>query len=180
VTRVNTSGCSIRRARPEDAAILAEAQRTIARVPGRLASQPAEIHDEAIRASIVKVNDGGRGLFLVAEQGGVIVGHALLNPRDLAVTAHVVDVTLAVHEGYQGKGVGKRLMTELLAWARSAPHVEKVELHVRSTNDVAVGLYRALGFTEQGRKIRHIKLGPNEYVDDLYMAMWVGPPDGGG
>ena len=123
---------------------------------------------------IVDLNDRGRGIYLVAEQAGAIVGHALLEALALAVTAHVVRLTIAVHEGHQRQGVGKALMNELLRWARATPWVEKVELQVRSSNEPAIALYRSLGFLEEGRKTKRLKLGPNEYIDDVYMALWVG------
>lgn len=160
----------IRRARPEDAPFLAEAERAIAAVPGRLASRPDEIDDDAIRAKILD----GRGCFLVAEHAGALVGHALLEPRSPAALSHVVALTLAVHEGHRRRGFGRALMNELLRWARSDPRVEKVELQVRSSNEPAIALYRSLGFVEEGRKTRRIKIGANEYLDDVYMAMWVG------
>ncbi len=166
---------SIRRARREEAPLLAAAERAIASVPGRLASRPDEIHDDAMRRTILDFEDGSRGIFLVAERAGTVLGHAFLEPLPLAVTAHVVRLTIAVHEGHQGQGVGRALMDELLRWARSSPRVEKVELQVRSTNERAVGLYRSLGFVEEGRKTRRLKLGPGEYIDDVYMALWVGP-----
>jgi putative acetyltransferase len=166
---------SIRRARQEDAALLAAAERAIAKVPGQLVSRPDELHDDAFRAMIVLLNDRGRGNYLVAEDVGAVIGHAFLEPLPLAVTAHVVRLTLAVHEGHQGMGVGKALMNGLLGWARSAPHVEKVELQVRSSNERAIALYRSLGFVEEGRKTKRLKIGPGHYIDDVYMALWVGP-----
>jgi hypothetical protein len=39
----------------------------------------------------------------------------------------------------------------------------------------AIALYRSFGFIEEGRKTRRLKIGPNEYLDDVYMALWVGP-----
>ncbi|AKU91523.1 GNAT family N-acetyltransferase [Vulgatibacter incomptus] len=166
---------SIRRARQEDAPLLAAAERAIARVPGRLASRPDEIDDDAFRRMIVDLNERGRGTYLVAECGGVVVGHAFLEPLPLAATSHVVRLTIAVHEGHQRRGVGRALMDELSSWARANPRVEKIELQVRSANDRAIALYRSLGFVEEGRKTRRLKLGPNEYLDDIYMALWVGP-----
>jgi putative acetyltransferase len=166
---------AIRPARPEDAPRLAAAERAIARVPGRLASRPEEIDDDAVRRSIVDLVERGRGAYLVAERDGELLGHARLEPLGLAVTAHVVRLTIAVHEGHQGQGLGRALMDALLRWARSDPRVEKVELQVRATNDRAIALYRSLGFVEEGRKTRRLKLGPGAYVDDLYMALWVGP-----
>lgn len=165
---------SIRRARPEDAVELAAAERAIARVPGRLASRPDEIGDDALRATILEMERRG-GVFFVAEEAGALVGHAFLEPLSLAATSHVVRLTIAVHEGHQGRGVGRTLMLELLAWARESPHVEKIELQVRSSNERAIALYRSLGFLEEGRKTRRLKIAPGEYLDDVYMALWVGP-----
>lgn len=170
-----TDAPSIRPARADDAPVLADAERAIARVPGRLASRPEEIDDDAVRRMIVHLGESDRGRYLVAEHAGVIVGHALLEPLGLAVTSHVVRLTIAVHEGHQRRGVGRLLMNELLAWARSNPHVEKVELQVRSSNEPAIALYRSLGFVEEGRKTKRLKLGPGAYLDDVYMALWVGP-----
>jgi ribosomal protein S18 acetylase RimI-like enzyme len=166
---------AIRKARSEDAALLAAAERVIASVPGKLASLPDEIDDDAVRKMIVDLNDRGRGNYLVAEHADAIVGHAFLEPLSLAATAHVVRLTIAVHEGHQRRGVGKALMNELLVWARSNPRVEKVELQVRSSNEGALALYRSLGFIEEGRKTRRLKIRANEYIDDIYMALWVGP-----
>lgn len=166
---------TIRHARPEDAPELAAAQRAIARTPGMLASRPEEIEDANILKMIVDLQATDRGICLVAERGGAAVGHALLDPLPLAVTAHVVRLTIAAHEGHQGQGVGRALMDELLRWARANPRVDKVELQVRSSNARAIALYRSLGFVEEGRKTRRLKLGPNAYLDDIYMALWVGP-----
>jgi ribosomal protein S18 acetylase RimI-like enzyme len=155
--------------------VLAAAERAIAKVPGLLASRPDEIDDDAVREMIVALDGRGRGNYLVAESAGAVVGHAFLEPLPLAVTAHVVRLTIAVHEGHQERGIGRALMNELLDWARSNPRVEKVELQVRSSNERAIALYRSLGFVEEGRKTRRLKIGPNQYIDDVYMALWVGP-----
>ncbi len=166
---------SIRIAQVEDAPILAAAEREIAQIPGRLASRPDELRDDAFRDKIVKLSAGERGIYLVAEDGGSIVGHALVEMHGLAVTSHVVTLSIAVHEGSQGRGVGKRLMNELIRWSTSNPSVEKIELQVRSSNHRAIALYEAFGFVEEGRKTKRLKLGPGDYLDDVYMALWVGP-----
>jgi ribosomal protein S18 acetylase RimI-like enzyme len=165
----------IRGARGEDAPLLAAAERAIAKVPGKLAPRPDEIHDDAVRQKILELDDRSRGMYLVAEDAGTVVGHAFLEPLSLAATSHVARLTIAVHEGHQRQGFGRALMNELLRWARSNPRVEKVELQVRSSNEPAIALYRSLGFVEEGRKRRRLKIGPSEYLDDLYMALWVGP-----
>lgn len=161
----------IRRATLEDVSAIAAAQRAIAVVPGRLAPTPEEIDEKALRTLIAD----DRGVFLVVEAGGTVVGHAFLEPLPLASTSHVVRLTLAVHEGHQRQGLGKALMRELLHWGRANPAVEKIELQVRSSNEAAIALYRSLGFVEEGRKTKRFKIGPSQYLDDVYMALWVGP-----
>jgi putative acetyltransferase len=106
---------------------------------------------------------------------GKIVGHALLEPFKLAVTSHVVDLTIAVHEGNQGNGHGKRLLSHLIDWATSNQKIEKIELRVRSSNTNAIALYKKMGFVEEGRMVRRLKIGPDCYLDDISMALWVGP-----
>jgi ribosomal protein S18 acetylase RimI-like enzyme len=165
----------IRDARIEDAAMLAEAQRVIARTPGRLASVPSELKDELFRERILRLSGSECGKFIVIETGGEVAGHALLDPLKLAVTAHVVDLTIAVHPGFQGRGLGKQLLSHLIEWARANPKVERMELRVRSVNTIAIALYKKLGFVEEGRMRRRLKLGPDSYVDDLVMGLWVGP-----
>jgi RimJ/RimL family protein N-acetyltransferase len=164
----------IRKAKPEDAAILAEAEREIAKTPGLLASRPEELKDDAFREKIISLAESDSGICLVIEQGESLVGHAFLEPHKLAVTSHVVFLTIAIHEGYQGQGLGKALMSKLIDWARSHPKIEKFELQVRASNTRAIKLYESLGFVEEGRKTKRLKYGPNDYQDDVYMALWVG------
>jgi ribosomal protein S18 acetylase RimI-like enzyme len=166
----------VRNARPAEAPAIAEAQRVIAKTPGQLASRPEEIRDDDVRLKIEALTQSQRGRFIVAHQGDTLFGHALLDPHTRAVTAHVVTLTIAVHEGFQGRGVGRRLMTHLIDWARAHPVVEKLELQVRSSNARAMHLYASLGFVEEGRKTRRLKYGPGDYRDDVYMALWVGEP----
>jgi ribosomal protein S18 acetylase RimI-like enzyme len=165
---------TIRKAALQDGSILAEAAREIAKIPGRLVSKPEELRDENFKEKIGLLSQCESGIYVVVEEHGVIRGHAFLEPHKLAVTAHVVVLTIAIHEGHQGKGLGKMLMQFLIAWAKSNSNIEKIELQVRSSNSRAIALYTKLGFVEEGRKTKRLKYGPNEYLDDVYMALWVG------
>jgi ribosomal protein S18 acetylase RimI-like enzyme len=170
---MTSSPYSVRRAVPEDAPALAQAERDIAKTPGRLVSRPEELRDENFEEKIVSLSKNDSGIYLVIEENKFILGHAFLEPHKLAATSHVVVLTIAVHEGFQGKGLGKILMQHLIEWAQSNSKIEKIELQVRSSNIRAINLYQTLGFIEEGRKTKRLKLGPNEYLDDIYMALWV-------
>jgi hypothetical protein len=82
----------IRNAQTEDAAVLAAAEREIAKVPGRLASRPHELKDDDFRKKIVDLNKSDTGIYVVVESNGKIIGHAFLDPLKLEVTAHAVDL----------------------------------------------------------------------------------------
>lgn len=87
----NTFEFEIRDARPEDANILASAERKITEIPGRLASRPHELKDSAFQEKIAMLANSDTGKYVVIETNGKIVGHALLDPFKLEVTAHAVD-----------------------------------------------------------------------------------------
>ena len=74
---------------------------------------------------------------------------------------------------YRGRGVGRRLMDAALTHAR-AKGFERVELAVRASNLRAIGLYRALGFVEEGRRRDAIKLD-GTFDDEVLMAWFARP-----
>ncbi len=164
---------TIRSAQVEDAPALAQAERAIAETPGLLVSQPHELVHERFAQKIAALAHADNGRYLVAEAEGRIVGHGLLDPLALAAVRHVVHLTLVAHPGWQGRGVGGALLGSLIAWAKSAPAVEKIELHVRSSNARAQALYRKFGFTEMGRWRRRVKVAPGQYLDDVAMELFV-------
>jgi putative acetyltransferase len=164
---------TIRSARVDDAPVLAHAERTIAATPGLLASQPDELTDERFALKIAALAAADNGHYVVAEMAGQIVGHGMLDPLPLASVRHVVHLTLAVHPGWQGRGVGRAVLGRLIEWARSAPAVEKIELNVRAPNTAAQALYRKMGFTEIGRWQRRVKIAPGTYLDDVAMELLV-------
>jgi putative acetyltransferase len=158
----------IRPARVEDAPMLWAAEFETAKTPGKLVSRPHELKVESFAARIAEVRDRGR--YIVAERDGKPVGHAVLEPMALERLAHVFRLTIVVHPGQERRGIGTRLMNELIEWAEGNPKVGKIELLVRASNKAAIALYKKLGFEVEGRLINRLKLEDGSYLDDLAMA----------
>ena len=76
---------------------------------------------------------------LVAWVGGRAIGHATLVPD-----GEDHELAIFVHQDYQGRGVGTRLIRALLGYG-AANGVEAVWLTVERWNDSAVALYEKVG-----------------------------------
>jgi len=146
----------IRKAKVADAKALRDAEADTAATPGLLVSRPDELQVAHFERTIRELDP--LGLYLVAESDGQVVGHALLEPMKLAAVSHVFHLTIVVHPGHRGRGIGTALLEELLRRAQELRQVEKVELRVRSTNETAIRLYKRVGFAEEGRFERRVKL----------------------
>jgi RimJ/RimL family protein N-acetyltransferase len=158
----------IRKAVVEDAASLVAAEQETARTPGLLVSRPHELTRVAFEQKIDELTTSGR--YVGAENEGQVIGHALLDPMPLEAISHVFRLTIVVHPGYLGVGIGAALMRDLLAWAEQTPRVGKIELLVRATNARAIRLYSKLGFVEEGRFRDCVRLPDRSFVHDLAMA----------
>ena len=163
---------TIRVARIEDAAVLTKAEQDTAQIPGLLVSRPHELTTESFTAKITELATLGR--YIVAENNERIIGHALLDPMRLEATAHIFRLTIVVHSGFQNRGVGEALMRDLMTWAKQAPHLRKIELLVRATNERAIRFYLRMGFIEEGRFRERVRLVNGGFVDDLAMAWFPG------
>jgi putative acetyltransferase len=146
------------------------AEQDVARIPERLVSRPYELREEAFAERICALESTGR--YVVAEKGSKVVGHALLDPMGLEAIRHVFRLTIVVHSGYEGKGIGRALMEDLIAWAQQDVRVGKIELLVRATNERAIALYRAFEFAEEGRFRKRVRMPNDTFVDDIAMA-WI-------
>jgi len=170
---------TIRSAVSTDAHSLWDAERRTAVTPGLLAARPGEIPVDAFKAKIQAL--AARGRYVVAELDGAAVGHAFLEPLgDLAAISHVFQLTIVVHPGHLGRGIGTTLLKDLLGWAQRDPRVKKVELRVRATNERAIALYRKVGFLEEGRFRNRVALQDGTFLDDLAMAWFPHQSDGAG
>ncbi|MGC4995754.1 MULTISPECIES: ribosomal protein S18-alanine N-acetyltransferase [unclassified Streptomyces] len=107
--------------------------------------------------------DGATRRYLVAENGGRLVGYA-----GLASSGDLGDVqTIAVARDQQGTGLGARLLTELLR-AATAFECAEVMLECRVDNTRAQKLYERFGFVPIGFRRGYYQPGN---VDALVMRL---------
>jgi putative acetyltransferase len=105
---------------------------------------------------------------LVATRGDEIVGRLSVARDPHPASAHVADLGLMVARAHRRRGIGLALMHAAEEWARRAG-VRKLELHVLPHNEAALGLYRKLGYREEGLRLRHYRRG-DSYLDAILMA----------
>ncbi|WP_395060084.1 GNAT family N-acetyltransferase [Polaromonas sp.] len=115
---------------------------------GTFETEPPSIADMGTRRADVL----SKGLpYLVAEEAGAVIGFAYGNwfkPRPAYRYSVEDSIYLAPDGG--GKGIGRALLSELLARCESAGIRKIMAIIGDSANAGSVGLHRALGFTQVG------------------------------
>ncbi|MGR5063807.1 GNAT family N-acetyltransferase [Photobacterium sp. DNB22_13_2] len=106
---------------------------------------------------------------LLAEIDGKVAGQAGFTIEQNPRRRHVGGFGMAVHDDYQGRGVGTQLLTELIDLAENWVGVTRLELTVYTDNAPAIALYEKLGFVIEGTS-RNYALRNGEYVDVYQMA----------
>jgi ribosomal protein S18 acetylase RimI-like enzyme len=109
---------------------------------------------------------------LVAELDGRVVGYGKIDhPTELPASAHVWYVSgLAVDPEFEGRGAGRALMEALIALSRERGGL-RMTLRVFAPNERARRLYERLGFETEGILRGEFKVGDDELVDDIFMAL---------
>ncbi|MBX5465019.1 MAG: GNAT family N-acetyltransferase [Clostridia bacterium] len=104
----------------------------------------------------------------VAELDGRVVGSIGLT-LGAGRRRHSGVIGMAVHDDFQGRGVGTALMAACVDLADRWLALERLELEVFPDNEPALRLYRRFGFQEEGR-LRATVLRDGRRVDLLAMA----------
>jgi putative acetyltransferase len=106
---------------------------------------------------------------LVAEVDGRVVGqlglHQDRNPR----RRHCASIGMAVHDDFQGRGIGSALMAAMLDLADNWLDLRRIDLTVYADNPAAVHLYEKFGFVIEGT-LRNYAFRNGAYVDAYAMA----------
>lgn len=160
-----------REAAPEDAAALLTHIRTVGGETDNLSfdKDSFNISTEREAKFIRRFSESGRDLMLVALDGDVVVGNAVLEHERIPRYAHRATLSVTVLREYWGRGIGTRLIEMLIDSAKSID-TSVISLEVRADNGRAIALYERCGFTKIGSYERFFKIR-GEYHDALIMQL---------
>ena len=92
-------------------------------------------------------------IFLAEIAGQAVAKVELMLPSSEAASQEGYIRRVVVHPAHRGKGLAKQLMQYVIDFARHTGKVDAVDLHVWESNQAAIRLYEALGFTLQHREL---------------------------
>jgi RimJ/RimL family protein N-acetyltransferase len=114
--------------------------------------------------------DAENSTLLVAESGTKIVGVLSCKGGEQKGTRHTTTLGISVHKDWRNQGVGRALMEQAIAWAKSTGVIKRIQLEVTAGNASGIHLYEKVGFVKEGLRRRGMfKYG--EYLDTWMMAM---------
>ncbi|MEE6178521.1 ribosomal protein S18-alanine N-acetyltransferase [Mycobacterium sp. 050134] len=99
--------------------------------------------------------------YVAARVGGALVGYAGISRLGRTPPFEYEVHTIGVDRTYQGRGIGRRLLGQLLEFADGGV----VYLEVRTDNEPAIALYRSVGFEQVGLRKRYYRVsGADAYT----------------
>ncbi|MEI6398482.1 MAG: GNAT family N-acetyltransferase [Pseudomonadota bacterium] len=106
-----------------------------------------------------------------AWDGNLLVGDvALMSDRYAPSQMHRVMLGMEIELDYRHMGLGKRLMREVIDWAKAQAFLKWIDLGVFSDNAPARRLYESSGFIECGRTVDAFRVDGHS-LDDIQMVL---------
>jgi phosphinothricin acetyltransferase len=110
----------------------------------------------------------GAHAVMVAEVDGVVVGFGSLSPwRDRPAYSTTVEDSIYIHRDHQGIGVGKAMLTELVATA-TAHGFHACMARIVGGHEASIALHRACGFDVVGTE-REVGRKFSKWLDVVLM-----------
>jgi tRNA threonylcarbamoyl adenosine modification protein YeaZ/ribosomal-protein-alanine acetyltransferase len=120
---------------------------------GELEAQLFSGDDPWPAAAFIAELAGKHNHYVAARIGDKLVGYAGIARLGRTPPFEYEVHTIGVDPAHQGRGIGRLLLDELLAFADGGV----VYLEVRTDNQAAMGLYRAMGFVQIGLRKRYYR-----------------------
>ncbi|BBZ24231.1 tRNA (adenosine(37)-N6)-threonylcarbamoyltransferase complex dimerization subunit type 1 TsaB [Mycolicibacter hiberniae] len=98
--------------------------------------------------------------YVAARIGDALVGYAGVARLGRTPPFEYEVHTIGVDKAHQGRGIGRRLLADLLEYADGGT----VHLEVRTDNAAAIALYRDVGFAQTGVRRRYYRNGADAYT----------------
>ncbi|WP_290054855.1 GNAT family N-acetyltransferase [Amycolatopsis solani] len=112
--------------------------------------------------------------FLVLAEGGEVLGYALAAPwRPKPAYRYSVETTIYLAPGATGRGLGRRLLGELLKRCGEAGARQAIAVIVDSGSPASQNLHLAAGFTDAG-VLRRVGFKHGRWLDTLLMQRDLG------
>jgi putative acetyltransferase len=168
--------CTLRAAAEGDDAGLYALEQAIVRARDGVVKYPDELPPDLAAYAEKRANSGAAFALVAAQDDGELLGEASLVRLPFRMLRHVAVLGMGVHPRAQSRGLGRALLTHLLAWARDhrdldGGRVLRVELYTRADNHRALALYHALGFRLEGTRRAFVLRDDGALVDDHMMAL---------
>jgi len=106
--------------------------------------------DEYWDARVTQAAIGEESVLFVAENSEGWVGLVGGYLEDFAATASVELISMWVAPACRGQGLGRRLVEQIVVWAREHRGARHVSLWVTENNAAAIALYERCGFRSTG------------------------------
>jgi phosphinothricin acetyltransferase len=120
----------------------------------------------------------GRGLpYLVAELDGTLAGYGYCAPyRSRSAYRYALEDSVYVRHDMTGRGVGRRLLEELIRRCEGLGYRQMIAVIGDSANAASIGLHESEGFLRAGT-LRSVGFKFGRWVDSVIMQRPLGPGD---
>ena len=165
----------IRTALADDAEVILEYARIILAedLYNILTLEEFQMTTEKEREWIQSHYDNPAHIILIAEVNGRLAGLLGFENGGRKRLAHHGMLHMSVGSEFREKGVGMALLQTLINWASENTTIERLTLSVFANNYKALGLYKKMGFAEEGRQEKGVKLELGKYVDNVLIYKFV-------
>jgi len=162
---------NIRRSRFDDQARVCALYRRVAAVPGGIARLSEEISRSYVAEFLRNASERGLGLIIESEDGRFIGEIHAYTPGPYCFSHVLSDLTIVVDPEQQGRGIGRILFERFLHIVSTQfPHIRRIELIARESNQAAIRFYESLGFRQEGRLAGRILNVDGSVECDIPMA----------